>query len=278
MARIFHYTSMDALLGIVQGEAIWASDTEFLNDATELKHAIKLLLNRIEPSMRYDPKTSTLIESMDLIIRSALDRYGNGADEYARHFSSLVLESIPQIVSFSKDYDSLNMWRAYAGVDGVCIEFDTDSFLNFDKDGYQRFGYSLAFKDIEYGDTLPDKVFKNIETELIKRGQNGSIPDYVNFELLHELAVFKDIAFREENEVRLILNQHSCNGIQDIRVGAKHLVPYVKVPFGLESIISITVGPSLLKQRNRDALERWKLTPKGDRAHFEIKESTIPYV
>jgi hypothetical protein len=37
--EIFHYTNLEALVGIVTKQTLWASDAQFLNDSTELKHA-----------------------------------------------------------------------------------------------------------------------------------------------------------------------------------------------------------------------------------------------
>lgn len=275
MGSIYHYTNMNALLSIVSNGELWATDTEFLNDATELKHAIKLLLARLDPAIEYVPNKYSLIESLDTIIISASKRYLGNVEPSARTFSILGLESVPQIVSFSKDYDSLEMWRAYAGIDGVCIELDSELLLADDE---LRFGYTLSLEDVVYGNDFPKDYFNDIERELSALRSKQEIAKYVDFELLHKLAVFKDDHFSKEQEVRLILRQTNCMGQYDLRVGAKHLVPYVRIPFNLQAIKSITVGPSLLKGRNREALERWKFSPKGDRAHFEIKESQIPYV
>ena len=41
--KLYHYTSIDGLLGIIRNKNIWASDIQYLNDKEEFVRTIKLL-------------------------------------------------------------------------------------------------------------------------------------------------------------------------------------------------------------------------------------------
>jgi len=49
---VFHYTSQEGLLGIVQSESLWVTSIRHLNDSTELEYAVELtramLLRKVE--------------------------------------------------------------------------------------------------------------------------------------------------------------------------------------------------------------------------------------
>lgn len=42
MGLLYHYTSQHGLLGILGSQAVWATNTHFLNDPTEFVHALAL--------------------------------------------------------------------------------------------------------------------------------------------------------------------------------------------------------------------------------------------
>jgi hypothetical protein len=40
---IYHYTSLDALLGIVESQSVWLTDYSYLNDKRELVHGVEIV-------------------------------------------------------------------------------------------------------------------------------------------------------------------------------------------------------------------------------------------
>lgn len=45
---LYHYTNQKGLLGILDSKEIWASHTQYLNDANEFRYAIKLVRKELE--------------------------------------------------------------------------------------------------------------------------------------------------------------------------------------------------------------------------------------
>jgi len=44
---IFHYTSLEGLLGIIKSKSIWATNVFYLNDASELNYSRKLFIDQL---------------------------------------------------------------------------------------------------------------------------------------------------------------------------------------------------------------------------------------
>ena len=46
-ATLYHYTSLQGLMGIIESRKLRASDVRYMNDSTELTYALNLLQNAI---------------------------------------------------------------------------------------------------------------------------------------------------------------------------------------------------------------------------------------
>lgn len=44
---VWHYTDVQGFKGIVESEGLWATNADFLNDPTELKYGVELLIERL---------------------------------------------------------------------------------------------------------------------------------------------------------------------------------------------------------------------------------------
>lgn len=99
---IYHYTNADGLVGIVSSGSLWATDLRFVNDASELDHALKSMEAAIERARgRFtSPTQANLLDRLD-------DAVGHR-------------EMFPSVhsVSFSANGDLLSQWRAYGGDGG----------------------------------------------------------------------------------------------------------------------------------------------------------------
>lgn len=174
-----------------------------LNDATEIKHAIKMLLNKVDPANKYDSVNSDLFESLEILKDALARKYLRLPSIPANIHKKLGLESVPQIISFSTEADSLYMWRNYARENGVCIEFDEDKLLLEPKEPEPyRFGITPVVEEVIYGDVFPDSLFLQIQNSLKSIKDLAELENYCFFELTHLLAKVKHGAFSLENEKR----------------------------------------------------------------------------
>ncbi len=103
---VYHYTSAETLLKIMDTNSVWATNIRYLNDVKEREHCLNLMNNRLSEFLRVcQPQCAS-----DLTM--ALSRI----DGSAWH--------VPYVASFSTEIDSLPQWRSYCPHgNGVSIGF-----------------------------------------------------------------------------------------------------------------------------------------------------------
>jgi len=112
--RVWHYTSLSALEGILTSNRVWATDCRFTNDTTEFVHMRDVADGCIQSLQSSGSMGS--FPSLDLhgMLHLAFDR---------GPLSSA--ENEVCIISFSEACDALTQWNQYAdGARGVSIAFD----------------------------------------------------------------------------------------------------------------------------------------------------------
>jgi len=118
---IYHYTNVEGLVGIISSGALWATDLRFVNDATELDHALESMLSAVGRARERfsSPAQLMLLDRLAAVIANK--------------------EGFPSVhsVSFSANGDLLSQWRAYGGSGrGYAIGFATSDLL-------PDFGYGI---------------------------------------------------------------------------------------------------------------------------------------
>jgi hypothetical protein len=100
---VYHYTDLATALKIIEGQTLWASNINFLNDTTEFIHGVKIIKEMIEEISTEASKLilTNVVKEIERIYKT--DRY---------------------VVCFSKNGDLLSQWRGYANNGkGVSIGF-----------------------------------------------------------------------------------------------------------------------------------------------------------
>lgn len=182
MSNIYHYTSLDAAVEILQEDNICFKGTRYdsMNDPTDCIYARDIVIRLFK----------------EVINESNLDEYEKDDSE-----------AFPYIVSFSKIEDDFNMWRMYKS--DVALEFDRDLINDWISSGTNK--TFVYFKDCEYPETEEDihRAFVDKLNE-INQGQGMMLS------ARHVLAFIKRKDFKNEQEVRLVEFDHEgatfCNG------------------------------------------------------------------
>jgi hypothetical protein len=219
---IFHYTSADALHSIVRHKQLWATEALCMNDPTEGIHAGRLIAERLR------------------------DRTFDVPSDLLRLFSdeelSEVLNNQVFLVSFCSAGDLLSQWRAY-GLDGrgYAIGFNTEALLNSAKDGGHLVPVSYDQAELEgLLMAIIDFGVKEITRIKFYKEEFDTYWKFVGNYLLQSVIRFKNPAYQEEREWRLVY--YPSAGI-DFRTSGGRIVPYIMVPFALEAIQRIRLGP-----------------------------------
>jgi hypothetical protein len=255
---LWHYTNAAGLIGILDPEhnEIWASNIDFMNDATENNRLREILAERVRSKQTSESRISSVAPDAGKLVR---DLFGDSRQLF--------------VTCFSECRDSLSQWRAYGG---FAIGFDKEALSQFHNDppiklgkGEQRryFGpvhYYSETDDEDLIDCLAQGIIDNVDSH-----------DFWN-ELKWLTPRFKDRSFSEEKEWRLI-----CTGNVDrigvqFRAGFSALIPYIPVKLQDISypIQEIIVGPGPSSALNEKALN---LLIDSRHAFFKVSKTTVPF-
>lgn len=228
--HLYHYTTSDGLLGILQTQRIWATESFYLNDSSEIDYGLSLVKETISDTYLYPKGTQELGQP---ILMGVMQHLSNRTEEI-------------YVACFSEDGDLLSQWKGYAGFgEGYSVEFDA-SELTRHKRKYPHVNVIISKviykreQQISMIKAQVDKIL--IECNKLATNDNNrqEIIDAGIVILIHMLRhmtiFFKDNAFSEEREWRAtyVNNELSEEGRRDVkfRVVGGNIVPYLPLDIG----------------------------------------------
>jgi hypothetical protein len=272
---LYHYTSLEGLLGIIKSKSIWASSILYLNDSSELNNSIDLL-NKILNSKNYlmpSPENwfrfiNKLWENINLLFSS---------EQYNFY-----------VCSFSEENDLLSQWQGYCprGI-GFSLGF---KFGNL-KECAKGHGYKMKkcnYDEYKQKNKLGKVIYETFQKYANNITQNSKdsieIDLFANFYMrFFELApTFKHHKFKAEKEWRIIADPPHVKKISDgikFRSSQSMVVPYIEIPLPKEGdnliINKIVVGPTHEPRLSKASVE---MLLRAKNVRFdEVQYSTIPY-
>jgi len=307
---LYHYTTQEGLLGIIESGMLWATHVQFLNDEMEFK----LGLRRFEECL-LAPEVQGLIEQM---LRLTFAHSSQTSESYLperERYNTLLLHPLKTLPTYCVSFtaqaassdstradagDDLSQWRGYSGGSGgFAIGFDRKALeaevysLPDTKDVGHVFG-NCIYRAEHQRQPLTEKIMKLIELDQLYAvnggNSNGETVDQkmaVVKELIPLIPLIKDESFRSENEVRIVRFQQGEEGVK-FRRGSSSLVPYVEIPVAnaprqfsplkmppISTIRWVVVGPSARMEDAKKSLEM--LLRRHGYTDVSIDSSTIPY-
>ena len=298
----WHYTNAQGFLGIVQSHRLWASASLALNDTSEVNYG-ESLIKRVWRNAIKDDLLPACIEFTEHVLGFELADFA--ADGLF-------------VLSASLDGDLLSQWRSYAGTDGFAIGIDMSvplSILAEPAEDWESDGEvdvvtspaddSALSVDPQWTRVIYDEV-QQIELVIavlrvavgiatykaevlgIPYGQGTWEADTtaVRGMMLHAAALMKHPAFMDEREVRFLCSKKYAGDVENYRVGAGRLVPYVNVAANRDNdnrwstdgseplpIVKARYGPS---SDTRGLKVAASLLERNDYVDVEIGQSQIP--
>ncbi|WP_434620340.1 DUF2971 domain-containing protein [Tabrizicola sp. M-4] len=240
MRILYHYTTLQTFLSIVESKSIRFSDLSKSNDRAEGKFILQCLAEQLGPMRKSEALKSIILNQLEKII-----------DLYP-HFGFCM----------TSNGDDLGQWRAYAnGGQGVAIGFNVDRLAECVKSS--PIGDSTKISTVRYGkdevtahtseileivEKIDDSFFLNVE-----RGSSGerlSSPSEL-FNLFQAIERFskncydiKNGSFLLEDETRITQGMSSTTAdFLKFFVRQSRIVPYYQVEIEPECIEHIVVGP-----------------------------------
>jgi hypothetical protein len=268
---LYHYTSGQGLLGILQSDSVWASQIRYMNDSKEFTHAVEQATGALNMLGMASPnKTGTRPELCRAVIR------------YLEELDHLAI----YVACFSEISDSLSQWRGYCppsfgyriGFDRVKLDtvaeeqgFELKKCV-YDRDEQTQTVSKWASKTIE---ALETGCPTNEDPDEYTYANSGMfLPNFVAF-----APYMKDPSFIDEREWRLVGRVRGDDNRVTLRPGRSLLVPYVPITLNsttaLSPINDILVGPTPEPRLaiNSLSLRLWK----NVRFHGGMSTSSVPY-
>lgn len=224
---IYHYTTQQGLLGILESKCLWASRIQHLNDSTEFLLGLERVIEHLRHGRVNDATDQERVEELV---------------EYAQDLGG----SSVCVASFSEDGDQLSQWRAYGGVaGGVAIGFDSRKLA---ARASARFKLIRCIYEQSEQERLISHMINLASAPVNEAGWDPLSPErrIIN-KVLSIAPIIKHGAFSEEREWRLISEPVRAD-ILSYRSGASMLIPYFPIELadhdGNLPINRIVVGPS----------------------------------
>ena len=312
---LYHYTSMEGLLGIIQSGKMRATHVRFLNDSSEFMHA-------------FSP--AYMDRWLEGLIPGAGEELKLGVREKA---VSLAAKYVVFVISLTEDEptsenlspsqgDRLSQWQKYTPRNGgFSLGFDVSLSANsFDLLPLRRAKGAVWFYRCIYGETDKQALFKELgdnglafahkiyaseSEQFVKKygrvpnpQESSSLIGKSALEALSSTSAghliragqLKDGSFQEEREWRALFiveknelleahNSDPQNPILFFRVGAFGLTPYIEYPLNLNSdncpLRRIVVGPCPYPEEAVDSVQLL-LAANGIKG-IEVVKSETPF-
>lgn len=239
---LYHYTGIDALLGMANERKVWASHAYYLSDSREIVHACMVLKEVL----------SQRLDSGEGEERVFIGQFRDWLDTFV---------SVPHhlfVFSLSEERSLLSQWRSYTPHGkGVSLGFmpgTLDAMLSasgarlakcvYEQRAHVHFVWELVNKLLE---TFQQRL-STIDTTKHHPTQkyHGFLEEFRG-PMLQALAVIKHPAFEEEKEWRIVSSYFPRYSVPEIkfREGASILTPYIEIDLPQGTLFdSVTLGPT----------------------------------
>lgn len=263
--NLFQYTRNSTLPSLLKSQQIWATEFRYLNDPTEFSHGMIQFIKEFEMFLTKKLKPGSMEELVDLI--NFLKK--EAANPSIKFFVS----------SFTEEKDRLSQWRGYGDFGlGLSIGFSTNSVI---LENAQSFWGKVIYDDLEKGriiqkiiadfEILWDVIVQNSTANTISNDFKELIIGYINVAALFSIK-FKDKAWVEEQEWRLIHLYNNQVGTSKVREGLSGFVEYFEFKLSVPFLKEIVIGPRSNFEKQNNCIEI--LTQKK----VKISKSEIPWV
>lgn len=268
--KLYHYTDLSGLLGIIDTKGFWATNYQFLNDKEEIIYGKKRCQKILEEMKNQPLKAEQKQFLADLWKSIQLD----DQDVFS--------------VSFCSKPDLLSQWRGYSqGTTGVSIGFQLKELINYSTPRNDEYFY---IRKVIYDEEIQDKILIDIINAGLEYLQEN--PYRGGFFLVEDISrtikwfisIFKVKSFEEESEWRFTTTNFKDNGpghLVRYRTRGNFILPYVELSLKYRQtekvnlpIEEIFVGPPS-NSLTLNSIE-YMLKGKGY-TNVKLLESGIPF-
>jgi DUF2971 family protein len=262
---LYHYTTAVALVGIISGNRLRATNFLSHNDHSELTYGLNFAADQLQATLKRDAHPKP--------VRRSLTRL-------TEHLLHLRLEQIgAYYASFSEVGNLLSQWRTYSGTQGFALGFRPYSHgttLAFRTEADEQLSLCRVLYDEDEQARTLAQLIRSFET----RCDEPDFFDSALSELITTASAMKHAGFAEEREWRIMYHpaQMEAADASHFRVLAdgSDLVSYIELlPIeGVLPIASVVCGPGVYAAAAQQSLKL--LLRQSGYKDVEIKVSDIP--
>jgi hypothetical protein len=272
---LYHYTNQEGFLGIIKDKALWATEIQYMNDASEFILPIKIACDALIEISR---------KRLDLLGKDAVRSIADPEKEiyiFMNFFLEQLSETNVFVISFSQDGDSLSQWRAYgAPGSAYSIGFNSEKLSKVASQAGFELLQCQYYKKDELEEQIRDIMNEFVEQILEKPAgwRTGYTYDSA-LRFLKLASKMKHHSFREEKEWRLILSPSSAQKIEasGCRSGKSMIIPYYSLELKPFPLYRIYIGPCPHQELSQRAVGELLLKEKLPLTRQQIKISQTPY-
>jgi Protein of unknown function (DUF2971) len=237
---LYHYTSQDGLLGIIESGSLWATAISYLNDAMEFALPLGLIRDRLFDELQSREMQAAHFAKTDPARASRANQRKDRARVFSRFVTPLDTRSPLCVTCFCANGDLLSQWRGYAGDGyGFSLGFIPSILKAIASDSGFLLGKCI------YDPDLQKKIIAEGVEYLMTTTPSGRLEEGTYFwTVMTYGAFFKHLAFEQEQEWRLVspdpANSH-------FRRGKSMIIPYASLPINSVENLGLDhafVGPS----------------------------------
>lgn len=272
--RLYHYTTLQGLQGILNSHQMWVTDVAYLNDSLEMQLGFSIVEETLQRKEREGSEMCKL-----LLSRSRVS--GSPTDPSTGYY----------VACFCEDRDLLSQWRAYASNGGgYAIGFSAYEMAYEGLVALRRVIYDYAQQKQLVTDTIDricgafERVAKN--RTVADLDSDHTLPSFAQLLASHVreyLVAFKHDTFREEREWRIILPWSRDAHLHHVkfRANAGLATPYMALhprtpspETPLLPIVEVVHGPTLHPDLTKKSLHLLLQSTSYD--HVEVDGSRAP--
>lgn len=225
--KVYHFTTIDALISMVEKKTLRLTNSMYMNDRDEFKHFLKYwnkAINYLDKDNMYDK------DSVDILKQMQVNEFNvpDGSNEY-RHASYFIFSTCLNL-------ELIPMWNHYSDKTGICIEFDTRELTKLFDDSMKSAGKSWFYKSLcMYDENMKNSFIENFIKDKMSTVNGDALNKSISLrnEILKYSYLFKGEQFSYEQENRYIvcLDSDYVDGKKDCSSKKGYVTDLLEVGF-----------------------------------------------
>jgi hypothetical protein len=276
---LYHYTSLAALMQIVETRSLYMTDIRFLSDAAEMQNALLLLLSAVQRRGIAEARLGPQGFQARMESWSPLDEF---ITWLVLHLST---EAGIYVTSFTPNGNLLSQWRGYCPDNrGVSVGFDAERMrAEVEREGLLigRCVYDRQRQE-EIADSLIDDVAQRLPHVTLRESNYLALARDIETDLLRIAVLLKPSSFREEDEWRVVSPPRAddVDSLIGYREGKSMLIPFRRFALpvtaeGQVDFFTVYLGPTQHAKLSMTSLADY-LARAGASPRQGVQYSDIP--